>query len=189
MLSIILDMRSKLPKAWANSLKSKKNSHLMKWIESKTPLLSDKKYSVVTKLYWILHDIMDYPYCPFYDGNPCELGYDMKMRKNVDSFDKGYFRACCVECVRMKRKQSAKCKETMLDRYGSTNYFTSDTGKRKTAEWLQKNGITNAFQLESVKEKSKETRKRTFGYEYTMQSPEKRKLASDNYEKKTGYKH
>jgi len=33
----------------------------------------------------------------------------------------------------------------MLKNYGSSNFFTSEAGKKKKQEWCEKNGVTNAF--------------------------------------------
>ena len=77
----------------------------------------------------------------------------------------------------------------MLEKYGSKNFFSSDAGKKCKEDWCKANGVENVFQLASVKAKSMLTRKAHFGYEFTMQSPDKRKLASDNYKTKTGFNH
>ena len=136
---------------------------------------------MLTKLYWVLHGMIDFCLCP-----SCN---QTKLEKNVDSFEKGYFRACSTQCAAANPERTRKYEATMMKNYGSTNFFTSEAGKKKQQDWCEKNGVSNAFQLQSVKDKAAATRKKNFGYEYTMQSPEKRKLTSENYKKKTGYDH
>lgn len=183
MLEWLETLRKDHPHTWGSMLsKSTKLQPLAEWIREKTPLLSDPKYTWATKAYWILNGLTDFPRCPI-------CGSSEHMHKNVDHPTRGYFRACTVDCAAANPERQQKIKKTTFDHFGSSNFFTSEAGKAKQKAWLEKNGVENAFQLESVKLKSNASRKAHFGYEFTMQSPEKRKLASDNYKVKTGYDH
>lgn len=183
MIELLKSLKNKNPHNWSSVLsRSSKYSNLTKWIVEKTPLLNNPKYTLATRVYWILNGLVDFPKCPV-------CGSNKHMHKNVDHPDRGYFRACTKECAAANPERQKKIRKTTLDHFGSTSFFTSEIGKAKQQAWLEKNGVENAFQLESVKSKSKASRKANFGYEFTMQSPEKRKLASDNYKAKTGYDH
>lgn len=183
MLERLKTLRQEHPYGWGGILsKSSKYADLAKWMCEKTPLLNDSKYTWTTRAYWILNGLVDFPPCPV-------CGSTEHMHKNVDHPTKGYFRACTPACAAANPDRNQKIKQTTFDHFGSSNFFTSEAGKAKQKAWLEKNGIENAFQLESVKLKSNASRKAHFGYEFTMQSPEKRKLASDNYRTKTGYDH
>ena len=188
-LKILVELKNKST-SWASTIsKSKTLQYLKAWLESKTPLLKDPKYTLITKLYWVVHDLVDFPDCQYCENGKCPLGFDIKQYRNIDNFENGYFRACCSKCPMMQEQKKKKCEETTLKKYGSTSFFSSDIGKKVKKDWCKKNGVTNSFQLESVKDKAKESRKNHFGYEYTMQSPEKRKIASENYKNKTGFSH
>lgn len=176
--------------SWASIIsKSKSLNYLKVWLENKTPLLQDSKYTLITKLYWLVHDLIDFPNCQYCENNTCPLGFGVKQHRNIDSFEKGYFRACSFKCPKMQEFKQKKSENTNLKKYGSTKYFSSEVGKKVKQAWCEKNGVLNPFQLQEVKDKAKETRKHNFGYEYTMQSPEKRKLTSENYQAKTGFSH
>lgn len=177
-LRIAIDTHNQHRSNWVSILK-KDHPEVLDWVWHRHPLLTDA-YNISTHLYWLEHKLTEFPRCKVC-GKP--------MSKDIDSYDKGYFRACDKFCGARDPERTQKCQHTCLDRYGSINYLSSKYGKAKRDAWLAKQGVTNAFQLESVKEKSKKSRKEHFGYEFTMQSPEKRKLASDNYKKKTGYSH
>lgn len=180
-LSRILDLRRKSTCGFATALKSGKYRYLYEWLNSKTPLLQDAKYTVATKLYWVAHGLTDFPVCGF-----CGKA---RLVRNVDSFERGYFRACSQKCDGMKAAKKEKYKATSLARWGSENFSSSDAGKAARRKWCEANGVSNPFQLESVKEKARKTRRERFGHDYTMQSPEKRALASERYKARTGYSH
>ena len=161
---------------------------LAEWLNLKTPLLQQepklgnvKSYSWSTKLYWVMHRMQKFEVCPVCNN--------VKLEKNIDSFESGYFRACSTRCATSNPKRQQKIEAVMLEKYGSKNFFSSDAGKKCKENWCKANGVENAFQLESVKAKSVATRKTHFGYEYTMQSPEKRELAKQKYREKTGFDH
>lgn len=160
---------------------SAKYKHLADWLITKTPLLSDKKYNWTTRLYWVANGLTDFPICP--------ICGKVKLEKNTDSFEKGYYRAHNADCAAANPERQEKTHQTFLKKYGSANYLSSEEGKRRRDDWCRRNGVQNSFQLESVKKKAAESRKKHFGYEYTMQSPEKRELASQNYKAKTGFDH
>lgn len=179
-LNFIIDLRSKNLIGWSIILKHR-YIDIYEWLLHRHPLLDDS-YSLLTKVYWLLHKMEFFPKCP-------TCGKTKYMHKNVDHFDKGYFRSCCKECAAANPARQKKIADTTEKHFGSRNFFTSECGKEKKQKYLELHGITNVFQLDSVKQKSRESRKAHFGYEYTMQSPEKRQLAKDNYKKKTGYDH
>ena len=122
-LEKILGIRSRNKSSWTKILKREENSYLVDWLNSKTPLLQDEKYNMLTKLYWVLHGMIDFCLCP-----SC---HQIKLEKNVDSFEKGYFRACSTQCAAANPERTRKYEATMMKNYGSTNFFTSEAGKKK----------------------------------------------------------
>lgn len=180
-LKITLEVKQKYPYNWGSYLKKHYND-IYEWLQHRHPLLEDKKYVLSTKLYWLQHKFVFFQPCPI-----CKK--TKNMHRNIDSFEKGYFRACCKECADSNPRTKEKRKNTCIEKYGCSSFLGSQDGKNKRNAWCAKHGVKNPFQLESVKKKSRESRKSHFGYEYTMQSPKKRDLAKQNYRNKTGYDH
>lgn len=169
-LDTLLRLYKEHPRGFGSMLKSRKFADLSEWLDSKTPLLRGGGFSSVTKLYWVMNGLVDFPVCGF-----CGK---MKLNRNVDDFERGYFRACSKDCPGMKSARLGKIGDACEKKYGCRNFFASDAGKKAREAWCAENGVENPFQLESVKEKSKRTRMERFGSEFTMQSEEKRELAS-----------
>ena len=167
-----------------------KDKRLVEWMKLKTPLLQDGRHTIATMAYWILNGIETYPPCQ-YSGthSTCKNGNGMVYRGNVRSVSRGYVGACCRNCGNMMDERKVKIRSTCLEKYGVDNYLKTDEYKSTFRKWLDERGVANPFQLDGVKDKAAETRKRRFGFGFTMQSPEKRRLARDNYMKRTGYEH
>lgn len=51
------------PKAYGHVLKSKKNRDMLMFLDAMFPQLSDKYYTLNTKLYWLLNGLSDFPEC------------------------------------------------------------------------------------------------------------------------------
>lgn len=177
-LEIALDAHTKSKFGWLKWLVGH-HPEVADWLWHRHPLLTED-YSASTHLYWLAHKLVEFPHCAVC-GKP--------MARDIDSFEKGYFRACTRACAAKSSERKQKYQASCLAKYGASNYLASEDGKAKRDAWLAANGVSNAFQIESVKEKSKKSREQHFGYEFTMQSLEKRSLASSNYKKKTGYAH
>lgn len=141
-------------------------------------------------IYRIINHIEEHPLCPVC-GKPLKF-YGHTMNRI-------YFNTCndnvCKQIVRQE-----KYKQTCLEKYGTTNIFSSEYGKEKLKEtWLEKYGTTNpqgnaeirkksiltmkqkygedinnAFQLTHTKEKIKQTKFAKYGNE-TYTNPEKLK--------------
>ena len=72
----------------------KKKQYLHDFVEWRTSkFLSDPFYTFRTKLYWVVHDLTDFPRCQNPEcGNPLEW-------KNIDSVPRGYPKYCCNSCA------------------------------------------------------------------------------------------
>lgn len=77
------------PNKWSQILLTKKYSKLLKYINAKTPLLSNSEYTLVTKCYWIFNKLTDFPLCKV-DNKP--------IYKNVRQFDYPCYDTCCKRC-------------------------------------------------------------------------------------------
>src|SRR5574344_64109 len=101
----VQDFLSKTGRHWKTLLsKTKFSSKLLKKcpymptlasrIINATPKLSDKDftYTFTTRIYWILHNINDFPLCTC-DQKPIK-------KWNIPGLDKVYKSTCCKECER-----------------------------------------------------------------------------------------
>lgn len=85
----------------------KKKSYLKDFVEWKTSThLSDPFYTFRTKLYWIVHDLTDFPRCK----NP-ECNKPLEW-KNIDSVTRGYRDYCCNSCAQKSEETQKKIYST-----------------------------------------------------------------------------
>lgn len=181
-INTILEFKSNFPGYFLQKLR-KLHPEIMEWFYNKCPnKVKSDKFTFYTKLFWIINELTDFPLCPY-------CGKTRLEGKNVPSFELGYFRACSLQCPELNKSRSKKTQETCLKKYGSTCYLGSKDGKQKYNNWCKEHGVTNAFQIEEIKEKSKKSRVKNFGCEFTMQSKEKQELAKKTYFEKTGFIH
>lgn len=76
----------------------KKFVHLKQFVIDRTDrFLSDPIYTFRTKLYWIVHDLTNFPRCKYCD-KPLE-------HKNIDSVQRGYSDFCCNSHGQLMRKK------------------------------------------------------------------------------------
>lgn len=171
--------------------KIKKNDNLVNYIneefnkillrtENKIGLKIDcSKLNLPTKIYLIINNYETIPECP--------VCHKVKNEQNVLCISRGYSRCCSRKCSDKDPLKIKNTEQTFIKKYGVKSFFLSDAGKKAKKEWCEKNGVSNPFQLDWVNEKAKDTRKRLYGVEYTMQSKDKRQLASENYMRNHGY--
>lgn len=123
--------------------------YLVDWINEQTPLLQSQefKYTLPTKIYWILNGLTDFPKCPV-------CGNHFGQYKNI-KLSKGYFKHCSNKCAQSNKENIAKIKQKKMDRYGDENYVNTEKCKQTT---FQHYGVEYSFQLHEVKEKIKQTK-------------------------------
>lgn len=89
----------------------KKKSYLKDFVEWKTSThLSDPFYTFRTKLYWIVHDLTDFPRCKEC-GKPLE-------HKNIDSVSRGYCDYCSNACAQSSKEVLEKRKTNYRQLHG-----------------------------------------------------------------------
>ena len=131
-----LKIKNDYKNTWGAYLK-RHHINVYNWLLTRHPLL-DNSYHLATKLYWLMHKLCFWEKCPV-------CGKTNYMHKNIDSFEKGYFRACCKECAAANPIRQKKIADTTEKHYGSRNFFTSDAGKAKIKKYLNDNGVSNPF--------------------------------------------
>lgn len=153
---LLLDLFNRKPKHFAKMLTSKKNADkygkILKWIDSKVPLLanSDYPYNICTKLNWIFHGRIAFKECEHPNcHNLIGIGCDMKV--NVD-----YGKHCSKECVWDDPQFIANIKKTKKEKYGNENYVNVEKCKKTKFEKYGNENYNNT-------EKGKKTKQERYG--------------------------
>ena len=102
---------------------------LVQWIIDSTPKLNDPIYTWQTKVYWILHDIVNFPKC-IICGKPM-------INCNVKSAQYGYKDLVCANKECHNKLRANRQQQTMLTTYGFSNNFANP----KTIQKIRKHNI------------------------------------------------
>ena len=142
--------------------------------------------NLTERIYWIMNEIEDYPYC-------IECGTQFKPRfYGLKSSYQNCKHLCSRKCISSNKEILALKRQTCLERYGVENYRNiekvyetsmlnygvehfskSKIVKQHTEESnLAKIGHRNYFQAESSKQKSKQTCIEKYGKEFYTQTEE-----------------
>jgi hypothetical protein len=130
-------------------------------------------------IYVIVNDIVDLPKCT--NGNYTKFG---------TYYNDGYLKTCSnrIVCgcylkirqeiisnqsVEVRKKRSATYKKTMMERYGVINGFQAESIKKKSrATNLLKYGVEYVAQSPDIQDKVKKTNLERYGVAHSMQSPD-----------------
>jgi hypothetical protein len=87
----------------------------------------------------------------------------------------------CVNCANGTLEIKEKHKQTLLKKYGVTNYvLTKEYTEKRKSTCLQKYGVESFSQTEEFKEKSKKTMLERYGVEHHSQTDEFRKFQTEH---------
>ena len=167
-------------------------------IISFTPLLNDGHFTFITRRYWYVHKIIDFPVCD------CD-GCSNKITKNVITFANGYVRKdtlnkydngnyglyCSRECAQRSKMTQENKQKTKLQNFGDKNYNNRDKAKSTS---LERYGTDDIMKTELGKNRYIQGVKKKYGeqYEWVSQVPEVKekmkmtiKLKSEEEKQKT----
>ena len=136
--------------------------HLMSWINDCLPLLQNSFYTVSTKVYWILHGLIDFPVCAYCHSNK------RRIMKNV-TITEGYTQYCCYSCG----IKHAIEYDNIIERRQQT--INEKYGKDKLAIRAKMSQTKQAFSCEKkkqIQEKRIQTTRLHYGYDHIFQVPE-----------------
>lgn len=141
-------------------IKNKFNSE--NWVKNKYPdfyyFIFNRYYQEISwkeKFYLYVNNLNDTPKC--YCGN------DVKFIKGK------YRKYCSTKCMSNDPFVKNKKKNTCIEKYGSEIPLKNEKIKEKIKIKLKEKGVDNVSQLNSVKEKVKETNLKKYGVEYISQ--------------------
>lgn len=107
-VNVLTEMIKISPYGYFNIIKTLPFKKLYDEIMQFTPLLVDKKYSMTTRCYWYIHNIIEFPKC-HKCGKP--------LVKNIKS-TLGYSNWCSTTCKNSDQLYIEKCRQTRYKRNG-----------------------------------------------------------------------
>lgn len=175
-LKLLNDIVKNYPQSYQRILKKKENT-LLQWINNNTTKL-DGICNLNTRIYWLLHNITDFPCC-------ATCGKQLTV--NVITIKQGYTRRkdkenlyCCSSCAQKSKhakenkastklnhfgdknfNNREKTKITMIKKYGTDNNMKSEKGKQEYLVAIRKKyndeNITSPMQVQEVKDKAQKS--------------------------------
>ena len=108
-------------------------------------------------------------------------------RTKFISFKKGYLPYCSSKCANSNKDKKQKCIDTCIDKYGVSNVFEDESVKQKAIETcINKYGVHHASQAQSVKDKTKSTCQERYGVDNPFQTEGFYEKASNTFKRKYG---
>lgn len=151
------------PKAYSNII-SHSYPELKKWIDNQLPLLSSNAYTLSTKCYWILNNMIDFPICP-----TCGKNNGFKD-KNV-RISNGYHRFCCSRCAQLNPEVNEHKKQSCKRSLGVEHPLQAKKCMDKYHKTCEKNfGVDHNFKSQKCIEKRHKTWIDNYGYDHPMMS-------------------
>jgi len=146
---------------WPRIILAKKNKHLLDYINGRTPLLQNPKYTLATKIYWTLNDLHDFPLC---QNEHCHRPL---VNQNVNVL-KGYTRPFCnLKCSCGSEKSRLKAKQTTLERYGDPNYRNREKARQT---YIEHYGVDNNMKSEKGKAEYNAAIQEKYGADWLTQT-------------------
>lgn len=163
---------------------NRNREYLMQWLYDSLPLLRDPFYSVPTKVYWVFHNLIDFPKCVYCNSNINNVMRNIKMPN-------GYAQCCCMSCsIKFAIEHGnviEKRQQTLDDKYGKDRLairikmsqtkqaFSVEKKKQIQEKRIQSTrlhyGYDHVFQVPSIIEDIKQTHLKNLGVENPAQSP------------------
>lgn len=109
-------------------------TYLYDYIRRATPKLESDFYKLMTRIYWLLNDIEDFPLC----HNP-NCPNPRLVNFNVKNMKQGYVRFCSRACQYSSSEWRSSVENGVNEKYGVKNYFMTDEFKNKYAEIVEEN--------------------------------------------------
>lgn len=163
-----------------------RHSALLSWINSSIPALADGRFSLYTKIFWIINNLTDFPKCAV-----CGKAIDRNVSSNLR---KPKYKYCSSECAHKSPEMPKLVKQTKLRLYGNETFNNRDKFRAtidsisadQKHEWtlkrnktiLSKYGHENPMQCKEFQDKARATRYMKNGGKWELK-------ASDDKRKKT----
>lgn len=142
-----------------------KYKQLIDFINFKVPQLTDSEYTFTTKIYWILHNLADFPKCKHCGKT---IGEHINVRLSG-----GYFQYCSVKCSSNSTEKQQAIRQTCIKKYGVESPQQTVNVRNKLMSTVQKKyGYKHALLHPRIRKKIKATMINRYGVEHISQTPE-----------------
>ena len=147
------------------------NRQIKELIIELTPIIPLDR-SLNERIYWILHDLHDFPLCV----NPNCINGHMKLDRQqyFKGFTKGYQKHCCNKCAQFDPKTTQTKKDTTLAKHGNPNYRNPQKTKQT---YLKHYGVDHPMKSNEFKSWLIQYNLEHYGYEWYFQTDEFKKKA------------
>lgn len=196
MIKDLNELMDKHPDNYVRMLHSKcykdKYGKYVEYIDNYAPTyLSNPKYQFITKIYWVLHNITEFPLCK-HCGKP--------ITRNVMSGIKGYSSDyCSPSCSQASDEHQEKMRKLALEKYGCESIvgskivrekiinkfkenvknnpnFYKDRAEKSKQSCMEKYGVSHPQKVKDIRARTLETHKKNmlkkYGVEFPLQSKE-----------------
>lgn len=167
----------KFPRSYPIILKSSRFKHLLAWIAEQTPLLDRPFFKLSTRIFWILHDMKEFPTCA---NEKC----NKLVEKNVNIVFGSYPKFCCQACINQSSQHIEACEKTIQEHGGHKKIL-----KRSFATYEAKTGFANPARNPEVIAKGRKTCKERHGYDCAFKDLESLMKRVETWKAKYGASH
>lgn len=140
-------------------------------------MLADPFFKLSTKIFWILHDLKEFPVCA---NEKCKK----QLKKNVNVVFGNYPRFCSQACINSSLEHIEKCEKT-IKRHGGHRKIL----KRSFATYKAKTGYANPASNPTVVAKGRKTCEERHGYDCAFKDPEALKKRNETWRARYGASH
>lgn len=150
---------------------------LKEWIITVTPKLEINR-SMSERLYWILHDLHEFPKCANPNCQKC-----LSDKHHFKNLCIGYQKHCCNRCGQLDPRTTKLKKSTTFANHGDLN-FRNNEKTRQTH--LENYGTDHPMKSEKIKTKLVEDHLRKFGKSWYFETTEFKKKSLATLKKNYG---
>lgn len=157
---IILNIMQQNPNYYRYEIK-KLHPEVYEFIENKNQVIQN--YNFQTKLYWVLHDLSDFPRC---QNSLC----NKPLTKPIVKICKGYPKCCCNDCSNKSQAKRELIKNTTTKRWGGIGFASKELNEKERKIFFEKYDSEDPGNLPEFREKAKNTSLEHWGVVHPMHS-------------------
>lgn len=140
-------------------------------------------YNYITKCYWIINNLIDFPTCPV-----CKK-QDNYKNKNIIDIKCGYAKSCCRTCSKHNPERNNKISKTHNNNFATDPEYWNNRYNKAKQTCLIKYNVENPSQSELIKNKKAETVFKHYGVNHNFKSKEIRNNIKNTWLKNYGVEH
>lgn len=168
-----------------NSTYFGKFQELTNFIDNNLKQLNNQifSYNYITKCYWIINDLIDFPICPV-----CKK-QDNYKNKNIVDIRYGYAKSCCRICSKRNLERNNKISKTHNNNFANDPEYWNNRYNKTKQTCLIKYKVENPSQSELIKDKKANTVFKHYGVNHIFKAKEIRNNIKNTWLKNYGVEH